>query len=330
MKIGIFSASAPMASKYPHRAKRAIEFLKDNGHEIVLGNLFYQNQNYRTGTIQQRAQEFNELLKNDDLDVLMSSIGGVNTNSILPYLDYESLSHRSTPLVVCGFSDTTALLLAIQNKVKNPLVRLFYGPALIPSFGDIEPEFKTITYESFLTCLHSSKDYFYVVPKSWTDDSINWEEYQHEKQIEKQTTWGWDFFADSVLIAGRLVGGNANTLLGTFGSEYGLKIQEGDILLLEDSWKDASTVEKNFSACLLNGVFDKVKGIILGKYEQFDDQETGFRPVDLLNEILLTANKKIPIVYDVDFSHTKPMLIGELNQPIILDGKTKTIAKVIK
>ena len=114
---------------------------------------------------------------------------------------------------------------------------------------------------------------------------------------------------------------------GTFGSEYGLKTQPGDILLLEDSCKNAEVVEKNFSACLLNGIFDQVSAIILGKYEKFDDQGTGVKPIEILQEVLSEAKKEIPIVYDVDFSHTKPMLIVELNKPIIIDGKKQRIIK---
>lgn len=36
-----------------------------------------------------RAAEFNELLYRDDVQILMASVGGNNTNPILPYIDYE-------------------------------------------------------------------------------------------------------------------------------------------------------------------------------------------------------------------------------------------------
>lgn len=44
----------------------------------------------------------------------MASIGGNNTNSILPYIDYAYL--KKHPKIIIGYSDTTALLLAIYAK----------------------------------------------------------------------------------------------------------------------------------------------------------------------------------------------------------------------
>ena len=62
---------------------------------------------------------------------------------------------------------------------------------------------------------------------------------------------------------------------GIWGSEYMPEIRTGDILFIEDSLKDIATIEKSFSLLKLNGVFDKISGIILGKHELFDDMGTG-------------------------------------------------------
>ena len=54
------------------------------------------------------------------------------TNWILPYIDYEYL--KKYPKIIIGYSDTTALLLAIY--AKTGLVT-FYGPAVASSFGEL-------------------------------------------------------------------------------------------------------------------------------------------------------------------------------------------------
>ena len=64
----------------------------------------------------------------------MSVIGGSNSNSLLPYLDFEAL--RRDPKVIVGYSDVTALLLGIY--AQTGLVT-FYGPALVASFGELPP-----------------------------------------------------------------------------------------------------------------------------------------------------------------------------------------------
>ena len=62
----------------------------------------------------------------------MSVIGGSNSNSLLPYLDFDAL--KRDPKIVIGYSDVTALLLGIH--AQTGLVT-FYGPALVASFGGL-------------------------------------------------------------------------------------------------------------------------------------------------------------------------------------------------
>jgi muramoyltetrapeptide carboxypeptidase len=40
-----------------------------------------------------------------------STIGGMNSNSILPYIDYDSF--RKDPKIIIGYSDVTAILFGI-------------------------------------------------------------------------------------------------------------------------------------------------------------------------------------------------------------------------
>ncbi len=64
----------------------------------------------------------------------MSVIGGNNSNSLLPHLDFDAL--KRDPKIVIGYSDVTALLLGIH--ARTGLVT-FYGPALVASFGELSP-----------------------------------------------------------------------------------------------------------------------------------------------------------------------------------------------
>ena len=126
LTIGVFSSSSPISATVPVRYNRGKEYLAAKGIRILDGNLFGKRDHYRSGSIQERADEFNQLLYNDDVQVLMAAIGGYNTNSILPYIDYEYLKQH--PKIIIGYSDTTALLLGIY--AKTGLVT-FYGPALV-------------------------------------------------------------------------------------------------------------------------------------------------------------------------------------------------------
>ena len=100
-------------------------------------------------------------------------------------------------------------------------------------------------------------------------------------------------------------------------------IQEGDILFIEDSSKDAATIERSFSLLKINGVFDKISGIILGKHEQFDDCGTNRKPFEILLEVL--QNQRIPFLADFDCCHTHPMITIPIGVQVELDATNKTI-----
>lgn len=263
-----------------------------------------------SGSIAQRADEFNQLLYDPDIHVLMASIGGNNTNSILPYIDYAYL--KKHPKIIIGYSDTTALLLAIY--AKTGLIT-FYGPAAASSFGELPP-FVDWTFQNFQQILSKdlSLSYTYPLPPVWTDEYINWSQQDRSKE-QYPNRW---ICVHPGCVQGRLIGGNLNTMEGFFGTEYMPPIQDGDILFLEDSLKDACTIERSFSLLKLAGVFDKVSGIILGKHEKFDDNGTGRSPYEILLEVL--GSPQIPILADFDCCHTHPMLTLPIGCTVLLDA----------
>lgn len=308
--IGIFSASSPISATTPIRYDRGTAFLESKGYRVIHGALRGQQDHYRSGSIAQRADEFNQLLYDPDIHVLMASIGGNNTNSILPYIDYAYL--KKHPKIIIGYSDTTALLLAIY--AKTGLIT-FYGPAAASSFGELPP-FVDWTFQNFQQILSKdlSLSYTYPLPPVWTDEYINWSQQDRSKE-QYPNRW---ICVHPGCVQGRLIGGNLNTMEGFFGTEYMPPIQDGDILFLEDSLKDACTIERSFSLLKLAGVFDKVSGIILGKHEKFDDNGTGRVPYEILLEVL--GSPQIPILADFDCCHTHPMLTLPIGCTVLLDA----------
>lgn len=315
LTIGVFSSSSPISATVPVRYNRGREFLRSKGIRIVDGMLYGKQDFYRSGSIQARADEFNQLLYRSDIQILMASIGGNNTNSILPYIDYAYLKQH--PKIIIGYSDTTALLLGIY--AKTGLVT-FYGPALASSFGEFPP-FVDMTFRSFQSILlHSpALPYEYRIPPVWTDAYLNWSTQNHGKP-EYPNNW---VSVIPGICRGRLIGGNLNTMEGFFGTEYMPEIQEGDILFLEDSLKDACTIERSFSLLKLAGVFEKIGGILLGKHEQFDDNGTGRKPYEILLEVL--NGLRIPFLAEFDCCHTHPMFTLPIGCQVELDATRKRV-----
>ncbi|MFT8317588.1 MAG: S66 peptidase family protein [Sporolactobacillus sp.] len=309
-KIGIYSPSTPITATSPKRFLRAKQFLQDKGFEIVEGSLTGQSDGYRSGTIQERAAELNAFIRNPEIKMIMSTIGGTNSNALLPYLDYEAF--KADPKIMIGYSDVTAILLAIYAKTGFPV---YYGPALVPSFGEFPP-FVDETYHYFQQMVCEELFFPYAVPRPeyWTDEPINWENKIRDKERRRNRWIG----IHGGKAAGRLIGGNLNTIQGFWGSPYMPSIEPGDILLIEDSKKSADQVEKNFSLLAVNGVFDRIGGILLGKHELFDDAGTGRKPLDILLEVL--NGRPLPIIADFDCCHTHPMLTLPIGVQVEIDA----------
>lgn len=313
--IGIYSPSSPVTYTSPKRFERAKSFLQQKGFHILEGSLTGRYDYYRSGSIQERAEELNAFIRNSDVSCIMSTIGGMNSNSLLPYIDYEAF--QNNPKIMIGYSDATALLLGIYAKTGIPT---FYGPALVPSFGEFEP-FVDDTYKYFSETLQNDPPLPYNIkqPLFWSDEFINWEEKTKEKEL-RPNNW---ISVTNGQATGRVIGGNLNTIQGIWGSSYMPCIQEGDVLFIEDSSKDAATIERSFSLLKINGVFDKVSGIILGKHEQFDDCGTNRKPYEILLEIL--QNQRIPLLADFDCCHTHPMITMPIGVQVNMDVTNKTI-----
>ncbi|WP_375058594.1 S66 peptidase family protein [Zobellella sp. DQSA1] len=308
-KIGFFSPSSPATTYAPNRFSRARSFLEGKGFQLEAGLLTGERDYYRSGTIQERAQELNGLIRNPDVRCIMSTIGGSNSNALLPYIDYDAL--RRDPKIIIGYSDVTAILLGIH--AQTGLVT-FYGPALVASLGELAPLVEE-TFDSFsgFLCKHQALPFEYSMPEHWTEERIDWENQFTPKPVIKNH---WDFIGKGV-VSGRLIGGNLNTMSGIWGSPYMPAIHDGDILLIEDSLKSIETVEKAFCHLKNCGIFDKVSAIILGKHELFDSKGSGRTPLDVLVEVL--NGQSLPIFSGFDSCHTHPMLVTPIGVQAAID-----------
>ncbi|MFQ2447136.1 S66 family peptidase [Aeromonas caviae] len=318
--IGFFSPSSAATAWAPNRFARAKAYLAAQGFELKAGSLTGEQDHWRSGSIAARADELNALIRDPQVRAIMSVIGGSNSNSLLPYLDFDAL--KRDPKIVIGYSDVTALLLGIH--AQTGLVT-FYGPALVASFGELSPLVDE-TLAGFLSvCMAggASLPHRLPTPTQWTEERLDWEHQTRAKQC-------WPNRLISVgtgRMRGRLIGGNLNTLAGIWGSPFMPSIERGDILLLEDSLKTAETVERAFTHLKLCGMFDRIGALVLGKHELFNAQGSGRRPLDILLEVV--GEPTFPILAEYDCAHTHPMLTLPLGieAELDLDAQSLTLCE---
>lgn len=313
--IAVFSPSSPATVTAENRYSRAKEYLKSKGFKIFEGNLTGKQDFYRSGSILDRAHEINELIINPEIKCIMSAIGGMNSNSLLPYIDYATL--KQNPKIIVGYSDVTALLLGIY--AKTGLVT-YYGPAVVASFGEFPP-FVDETYKLFENVAMGKETVPYIMPtpKVWTEEFVDWKT-QDRGKCENNNHL---VTVNSGKATGRIIGGNLNTMQGIWNTEYMPEIRTGDILFIEDSLKDAADIERSFSLLKISGVFDKIGGIILGKHELFDDLKTGRKPYEILKEVI--GDVSYPVLAEFDCCHTHPMLTIPIGCTVELDATSQVV-----
>jgi|GEM_PF-102808 len=114
--IGVYAPSNPAHIWFEEKYLFAKKQLENMGFEIVEGDLVKDRvyQGYRTASAKERAEEMMNLVKNKDIDIMMPVIGGYNSGSLLPYLDFDEIEKSKKKFF--GYSDITAIQLAILKK----------------------------------------------------------------------------------------------------------------------------------------------------------------------------------------------------------------------
>ena len=96
---------------------------------------------HSSGTAGERASDLMDAFRDPAVDLVMSVIGGFNSNQLLPLLDYQTIRESRKPFI--GYSDVTALNGAIL--ARSGLIN-FCGPAFVTF---CQPELSPYTERSF-------------------------------------------------------------------------------------------------------------------------------------------------------------------------------------
>lgn len=322
--IGVFTPSSPAHVWFREKYLHGVAQLRALGFGVRQGALTAAatHQGYRSGSPRARADEVMELVLDPGVHGLMATIGGLNSASLLPYLDFGAI--RAHPKVICGYSDVTSLHLGILARAG---LSTFYGPAVVPSFGEwpgVLPE----TADSFLDAVrrHRAGPRALSPPPRW---SGHFRDARTDAWKAEPRRWepnpGW-----RTLVPGRaaapLVIANLDTLTRLAGTPY-LPPLEGTLLLLEEMDAPLAREEANLRHLQLMGVFTGLAGLVMGKPERYDALAAPFGYDELLMEILGAPG--FPVVAGFDCGHTHPMLTLAQGTPVTLDARGGTDVSVV-
>ncbi len=271
--IGIIApASAPVD---PTKLENGIRYIEKNGFRVELGKNISKIDGYLAGTDQERADDLNLMFKTKNVKAIFCLRGGYGASRILDKINYKLI--RSNPKILVGYSEITALQLAILQK--SGLVT-FAGPMVATDFGN---EITSYTEDFFWRIVSSNK-------------KIGRLKYPDDDKLVSITKGG---------ASGRIIGGNLSVFAALIGTDYFPDLK-GRILMIEEIDELPYKVDRLLNQLRLLKVFKQIKGIILGRFVDCIEHDTSKRTLTL-GEVMEDYMKdlKIPVLYTFPHGHIK-------------------------
>jgi muramoyltetrapeptide carboxypeptidase len=209
--------------------------LEEFGHKVVLASHLYEKQGYTAGDDEARLEDIHAMFTDNRVRAIFCARGGYGTLRILDRLDFTLL--RKHPKIFVGYSDITALLLAIYKK--TGLVT-FHGPVIKEltkrRIGNLESVLNLVSSDSLL---------------------------------ELELAGGRSL--KSGRATGTLLGGNLSLLCHLIGSPF-MPSLKGAILFIEEKGEDLYRIDRMLTHLRLSGILKESRGLVAGAFEACGDR----------------------------------------------------------
>ncbi|MEM8531554.1 MAG: S66 peptidase family protein [Chloroflexota bacterium] len=326
--VATIALSSGMAQQFPHRYLAGKQQLQDTfGMHVIESRYALKDDKWLARNPQARAEDLMETFANPSIKAIISTIGGDDSIRMLPYLDLNVI--RDNPKVFMGYSDTTISHFAC---LKAGLVS-FYGPAILAGFAENGGIFP-YTESSLRNTLFSSDPIGQVLPNTdgWTVEFLDWSKPKLQTQRRTlQPTSGWRWLQGQGVVSGPLIGGCVEVLDWLRGTDFwpDRAAWQNAILFMETSEEAPSPayVIQVLRAFAAIGVIHKLNGILFGRpggnipEEQYRAYDSALQQV-VNEECGLTD---LPIVTNMDFGHTDPMMVLPYGIQAQLDCHQQTL-----
>jgi len=252
-------------------------FICTFGHNIDKVTLF------DPGSIEARLQDLHVAFTDPQVEAVLILTGGFNANQLLKYIDYEII--QQNPKIICGYSDATALLNAIYAKTG---LLTYCGPNYA-TFGE---EYVDDTVDFFVKCLTQNNGFEVSSADNW---------FETGRITTNSGYWPINYGQTD----GRIIGGNLCTLNLLQGTQYMPPLNNAVLFIEDDFEVNAPTFDRDLQSIIHLEAFESVKGIVIGRFQTSSRISRGCLVKMIKSKPELN---NIPIIANVDFGHTKPLI----------------------
>lgn len=318
-RIGVTAPSSGVPSMLHVMFKQSCERMEQRGYEVICGSTVWTQEKAKSAPANVRAAELNEMLKSDDIDLIIPPWGGELLIEILEHVDFSGIKDKW----ILGYSDTSVLLLAITLKTGMATA---HGTNLVDLRGKYSDE-TTAMWEQVLSTSAGES----VLQKSSKKFQ---EEWQHDNptpcifHLTKETNWK-TVSGKKESVEGRLLGGCIDVIRHLIGTPFDHVAQfkqqlipnEPVLWYLENCEMSTTDLRRTLIQMKLAGWFEGCRGILFGR-SAANNPVDQYTAEDVYEE--LARELQIPIIYDVDCGHKPPQITfinGAYAEVEVEDGK---------
>ncbi|MFQ7565804.1 MAG: S66 peptidase family protein [Clostridium perfringens] len=263
-KIGVISCSNGLSIKNKNIIEELKLNLKSLDIEMVEGDTLYAKEyNLFSGTVEEKSRALEKLFLDKDIKMIFDISGGDLANEVLDFLDFNLIKENPKPFF--GYSDLTVLLNAIYSQCDITT----YNYQLRNLIG----KFKEEQMQNFKASFIEGKEDIFNLDYKWINGSH---------------------------LEGIVVGGNIRCLLKLAGTKYMPDFKD-KILFLESFSGNSAKMVTYITQYKNLGVFNEVKGIILGEFTEMERENLKPDIVEILKRVIGEIN--IPILKTRDLGH---------------------------
>jgi muramoyltetrapeptide carboxypeptidase len=282
--IGIVNPSSPVE---PERLDAGIAALRLRGFRVQEAPHVRARDGHHAGTPRDRAADFTRFYADPQIDAIWCARGGSSACRLWPLLDWDVLA-ALPPKMVIGYSDTTSLLIPLNQRVGTVAL---HGP-LVFELGTLAPALLTWQLR-----LLQSPEPAGLVPGRAAETLV------------------------SGAAEGPLCGGCLSLVAATLGTPYRIETA-GRLLLMEDIGEAPHRIERFLVQFAEAGLFAAASGFVVGQATDADDSQTV--PLRRLWFDLLAPYGK-PAVAGFPFGHVPQNYALPLGVRARLDADAKTL-----
>jgi len=279
----------------PDELDRAIHWITGMGLVPKLGQHVGEQYGYLAGTDAARASDLDAMFADPDVRAIFAIRGGWGGARILPLLDWNGI--RDNPKLLIGYSDTTALHLAIAARAGFATLHAPNGAS----------SWQKESWDSLWQIAFAAGTP--VLGGAGVEDAVG--------RPARTLTGG--------TARGRLLGGNL-TILSTLMGTGWLPDFDGAILFVEDINEDPYRVDRMFQQLKLGGILDRVGGVIFGQCTRCGSPAPGsdtFTLDDVVDQYLGALGK--PAIAGFDTGHVGNQLSLPVGVDVEFDATARTL-----